>query len=360
MIFNREGMLEALDVAKLAIDQREFIPILAHFCFQGKSVTAYNDFIGIQVAFQTNFVCALQANILLRLLNSVDSEDIEIGFTDQRVFFKSGKARTGVRARLPYMEEEDFFFKWPNLKRLSSYKLTKAQAARVFEGIEMCLSSVGDQSPAQMGITLGHDDGRLRMYSTNNKAISTYSMKDWGEGFDNKILSTVFCKALLKARDTYGVKGVTFAMAEDFVLVTFGDECKVYGKLVNNKDPLDFQKVINTYVPKEFKTKRQEIAPGLEEGFERALLILSADLTKTVTVGLDLKTVTVEASSPLGKLKSGARFGKEFKRDKFLVDAELACKAIAGATHVYFGKQAIIFSKGSYMHLLGTQQIVNQ
>jgi len=355
MIFNRESMLESLDVAKLAIDQREFIPILAHFCFQGKSVTAYNDFIGIQVAFQTNFVCALQANILLRLLNSVDTADVEIGFTDQRVFFKSGKSRTGVRARLPYMEEEDFFFKWPNLKRLSSYKLSKAQAASMFTGLELCLSSVGDQTPAQMGITLGHKEGRLRMYSTNNKAISTYSMKDWGEGFDNKILSTIFCKALLKARATFGDKNVTFAMADDFVVVSFGDACKVYGKLVNNKDPLDFEKVIDAYVPKEYKTKRQEIAPGLAEGFERALLMLSTDLTKAVTVTLDLKTVTVEAKSPLGKLKSGAKFSKEFKRDKFNVDAELACKAIAGASHVYFGKGVIIFSKGLYMHLLGTQ-----
>jgi len=192
------------------------------------------------------------------------------------------------------------------------------------------------------------------MYSTNNKAISTYSMKDWGEGFDNKILSTVFCKAMLKARDTFGISHVEFSMADDFVLVSFGTDCKVYGKLVNNKDPLDFEKVINTYVPKEYKKKRQPIAEGLEDGFNRALLILSNDLSKMVTVGLDLKTVTVEATSPLGKLKSGAKFGKEFKRDKFAVDAELACKAIAGATHVYFGKQAIIFSKGAYMHLLAT------
>lgn len=354
MIFDREKMLQALEVAKLAIDQREFIPILAHFCFQGKSITAYNDFIGIQVAFQTNFVCALQANILLSLLNSVESKEVDIGFTDQRVFFKSGKARTGVRARLPYMEEEDFFFKWPNMRRLNKHELTKSQAAKFFEGLELCLSSVGDQTPAQMGITLGHKDGQLRMYSTNNKAISTYSMKDWGEGFDNKILSTTFCKALLKARDAYGEKHVNFSMADDFVLVCFGHNCKVYGKLINNKDPLDFEKVINAYVPKEYKTKRQEIAAGLEDGFNRALLILSHDLSKMVTVGLDLKTVTVEASSPLGKLKSGAKFAKEFKRDKFSVDAELACKAIAGASHVYFGKQAIIFSKGSYMHLLAT------
>lgn len=357
MIFDREKILQALDVAKLAIDQREFIPILAHFCFQGKTVTAYNDFIGIQVAFHTNFVCALQANTLLSLLNSVESKEVEIGFTDQKVYFKSGKVRTGVRARLPYMEENDFFFKWPNLKRLSTFKLSEARAHRFFDGIELCLSSVGDQTPAQMGITLGHKDDKLRMYSTNNKAISTYSMKNWGEGFDNKILSTAFCKAILKARDSFGEKGVSFSMTNDFVLIAFGNDCKVYGKLVNNKDPLDFEKVIDTYVPTEYKRKRQEIAPGLAEGFQRALLILSGDLSKQVTVTLDLKTVTVEATSPLGKLKSGAKFAHEWGRDKFLVDTELAVKAIQGSSHVYFGKQAIIFSKGAYMHLLATQAV---
>lgn len=357
MIFNREAVLQSLEVAKLAIDQREFIPILAHFCFQGKTVTAYNDFIGIQVAFRTNFVCALQANTLLRLLNSVTSEEIELGFTDQRVYFKSGKSRTGVRARLPYMEEEDFFFKWPNLKRLTSYELTEAMARRMFKGIELCLSSVGDQTPAQMGITLGHKNGKLRMYSTNNKAISRYSMTDWGEGFDNKILSVALCNALLKASAEFGNKDVVFAMAENFVVVSFGNDCKVYGKLVNNKDPLDFDKAIAAHAPKNWRTKRQEIAPGLAEGFERALLILTGDLSKAVTVTLDLKTVSVEATSPLGKLKSGAKFRHEWKADKFSVDAELAVKAIAGASHVYFGKRAIIFSEGNYMHLLSTQAI---
>lgn len=357
MIFNREEMIRVLDVARLAIDQREFIPILSHFCFQGKSVTAYNDFIGIQVAFPTNFVCALQASTLMKLLGSVSSEEIEIGFTDQRVYFKSGKVRTGVRARLPYMEEEDFFFKWPNLRRLDSFQLTENMANKFLQGIELCLSSVGDQTPAQMGITLGHSEDKLCMYSTNNKAISTYSMKNWGEGFENKILSTAFCRAILKARDVYGARGLKFSIANEFVLLAFGEECKVYGKLVNNKDPLDFEKVIANYVPKEYKRKRQEVAPGLAEGFERALVILAGDLSKQVTITLDQKTVTVQADSPLGKLKSGAKFLHEWPRDKFSMDAELACKAIEDATHVYFGKQAVIFSTGSYMHLLATTPI---
>jgi len=124
MKFNREELLQKLNVAKLAIDQREFIPIFAHFCFQGKSVTAYDDFIGIQVKLHSNFACALQASTLLQLLNSVSSNEIDLGFTDQLVFFKSGKPRTGVRARLPYMSESEFFFQWPNLKRLKTFKFS--------------------------------------------------------------------------------------------------------------------------------------------------------------------------------------------------------------------------------------------
>ncbi len=44
MMFDREKMLQVLDVARLAIDQREFIPILAHFCFQDNKYNALPEF----------------------------------------------------------------------------------------------------------------------------------------------------------------------------------------------------------------------------------------------------------------------------------------------------------------------------
>ena len=71
MKFKREKLLGILELAKLGIDQREFIPILSHFCFSGRHVTAYNDFIGIRMTCKTNFACALQADTFLKLLGSV-------------------------------------------------------------------------------------------------------------------------------------------------------------------------------------------------------------------------------------------------------------------------------------------------
>jgi len=352
MKFDREELLQVLDVAKLAIDQREFIPILSHFCFHGRSVTAYNDFIGVQVQCKTNFALALQANTLLRLLNSVHSKEVEIGVADKLVFFRSGKPRTGVRARLPFMSEKDFFFKWPALKRLSSAEMPKKVAAKFFKGIELCLSSVGDQMPAQMGVTLNEAGKFLCMYSTNNKAISKFRMAALGVTAKNIIIPTIFCKAVLKAADVYGRDDVVFYTAKDFVIAKFGKECLVYGKLVNNKDPLDFEKVIKEHLSAEYKNEKQKLAEGFAEGFQRALLILDSDLSKLVTVELDRNTVSIEAKSPLGKLKSGSRFANTWPRKTFRVDAELAARAVESATDVYFGKRVIVFSKPAYTHLL--------
>jgi len=357
MKFNREELLGKLDVAKLAIDARDFIPILSHFCFHGKTVTAYNDFIGIRVKCSTNFTLALQANTLLRLLSSVHTEEVDIGFSKNAVFFKAGAARTGVRGRLPYMGEDDFLFKWPNLKRLGMHQFKAKQAERFFNGLELCLSSVGDQMPSQMGVTLNHKGKLLCMYSTNNKAVSKFStMALTNAGVENIILPTVFCQALLKGAQTYGYDDVGIQVAKDFFVVSFGYECKIYGKLVSNKDPLDFEKVLAAHLEKGYKDKIRKLPKNFLEIFERALLILSNDLLKQVRVQLELNTLTAEAKSSLGKVKSSAVFKKNLPAKAFSVDAELVVKAVEQCNSVYFGKRVVVFVNDTYMHLLATQE----
>jgi len=355
MKFDREELLQKLDVAKLAIDSRDFIPILSHFCFHGKYVIAYNDFIGIQVECKTNFALALQANTLLRLLSSVGHAEVEVGESKEAVFFKAGPARTGVRARLPFMAEEDFFFKWPAEKRLNSTELTEAAAEHFVNGLQLCLSSIGDQMPSQMGVTLNQAGKKLFMYSTNNKAISKYTMAAIGvPGLDNIILPTVFCAAVLKGAQTYGQESMTLAVAKDFVVVRFGKECALYGKLVNNKDPLNFEDVIATHIAKDYDKKKQSVPKNFYETFERAQLILTNDLNKVANIHLSQNTLSVEAKSALGKVKSSAVFKKEWKETRLVLDVELACKAAEHCTEVYFGKDVVVFSQGPYMHLLST------
>lgn len=358
MKFMREELVDILDVAKLGIDARDFIPILSHFCFNGKTVTAYNDFVGVEVACKTNFSLALQANTLMKLLSSVSSSEVEIGFAKTAVFFKSGAARTGVRARLPYMGEEDFLFKWPNTKRLNKWGFSEAHAEKFFLGLQACLSSVGDQMPAQMGVTLNETAKSFAMYSTNNKAISKYTMAlpKAPLGVKNIILPTVFCQAVLKGYQTYGLKDVVFMAAKDYVIVEFGDQCRMYGKLVSNKDPLDFEAVIKEHLAKDYKANTHKVPKNFTQTFERALLMLSNDLHKVVNVTTIQNTMTVEAKSPLGKVKSSAVFKKNLPKKDVGVDAELAVKAAADCTTVYFGKRVIVFGKGTHLHLLSTQE----
>lgn len=361
MDFNREKFKQALDVAKLAIDQREFIPILSHFCFSGRTITTYNDMIGIQVAFKTNFVCALQANVLLRLMGSVESKDVALGFDKKTVYFKSGASRLGVRARLPFMEEEDFFFKLPNIKRLDTFKLSEKQTASFVNGLKLCLSSIGDQQPVQMGITLTEGKSSLFFYSTNNKAISRYVMKLSLGCFENDILPTSFCNAVIKGSEVYGTKDVSISKGKEFVIISFGTKCKIYGKLIRNRDPLDFEKVVKQHLPAEYRKNRQKLGTEFSESFQRALIILGAELSKLVVVNIDSNVISVEARSSAGKLKSSVEFkksfGKGFLRGQFRVDAELALKALEHADYICFGKNSMIFLKGSYMHLLGTQAV---
>ena len=215
MDFNREKFKDMLDVAKIAIDQRDFIPILSHFCFSGSTMTAYNDLLGIRIPCKTNFVCALQANTLLQLINSTQAEIISIGFTANTAYLKTGKPRKGMRARLPYMGEDDFFFKWPNIKRLEKYKLTELQLKSFINGLQLCLSSVGDQHLTQMGIVISSLSRDVVLNSTNNKAISRYAFRANMNWFNKDILPESFCKAIIKACEVYGTEEVEIRTAKD-------------------------------------------------------------------------------------------------------------------------------------------------
>lgn len=355
MKFNREELLGKLDVAKMAADPREFLPILSHFCFDGKNVTAYNDWIGIRVACKSNFRLALQANVLLKLLLSVSTEEVDIGFSKSTVFLKAGPSRTGVRARLPYMGEEDFAFEWPNLKRLQKCEMSKAMAAKFLKGLKLCLSSVGDQMPFQMGVTLYEVGDTLRMYSTNNLAMSRYWMPSTGLAeIENIILPTTFCQAILKAAAVYGHEGMKLMRGRNFAIVQLGSECTMWGKFIANDDPVDFEKVFKQHLGK-YKQGRQKVPNNFSEIFQRALLMLTTGddgMRKTVVVQLAGNTLTVESKSSLGKVKSSAVFKKTWPSREVVVDAELAARAAENCDVVYFGRGAAVFGKGAYTHMV--------
>lgn len=356
MEFNRAELLETLDVAKLAIDSREFIPILSHFCFNKKYVTTYNDRIGIRIALKTNFSVALQAETLLKLVNSVSSEVVQVGFADKSVYFKSGAVRKGVRARLPYMNEEDFFFKWPNMKRLDLQKLDAGTAETFFRGLQLCLSSVGEQDPTQMGVTLTSKKGGMLLHSTNTKSISRFFFKNSVTSFKDDILPTDFCKALIKGWSVYGSEDVSIAKDRDSVLVRFGSHCVMYAKLISNKDPLNFEKVIKEYVPAGFKKEMQKWHEDFPEALQRAQIMLRADLDDLCRMHVDRALITIETKGPTGKLRSSAEFDdivcKEDNRHSFSADIGLMLKAVENTSHLYVAKKCLVFSDGNYMHLV--------
>lgn len=356
MEFDRKTVLSTLDVVKLAVDTQDFVPVLSHFCFDGRNVTAYNDFIAIRAKLRTSFSLALKASTLLSLLGSIGADKISLGQSKKTVFLKSGNPRVGVRARLPYISPEDFIFKWPKPSKRSIEDLSEKTAAQFFKALQLCLVSVGQQNPNQMGITLDKRKDRLYFYSTNNSAISRYHMpfEKSSEDMSNVVFSTQFCQGLLKAYAAYGDQGVSFSITKGYCIFFFGEECAVYGKLVNNPDPYDFEDIISKHT-KNWRKKRQKVPPNFAEIFDRSLLVLQRDLQKLVSLEVLGNTVSVEASSSLGKVKSSAVFPKTFLDDKTLsIDAEFAAKAASSCEQVFFGEGAVVFSKGNYTHLVST------
>lgn len=362
MEFNREELLAKLNIASLAVHSQDFIPILAHFCFDGKYVTAYDDVIAIRIPCGSNFACALEADTILKLLNKVPSEEITLAFTPEKImFFRAKSGGTGTRVRLPFIDEENFIFKFPNLKAASGAKLSDAVAEQFFTGIQCCLTSIGDSShhPAAMGITLDYDneEGLLYLYSTNDKSISRYEVKKWPLMEIRKIiLPTSFCKAILKASEEYGCEEVKIYVGKGYAIVTFAGSCRMYCKLVNNKDPLDFEDIIRKHLPRSYAEESKPIPDELIDVFDRSLIILSPNLNKFVKVVVSMKKLTITAESKLGRMKDTAHFRKSWGREEisYYIDTNLVLDALKGSDlyKMHITDLVTIFIGEDYLHLI--------
>ena len=115
MKINKTKLLEQLNQLKLALANKDIIEHSNHFAFLGDKIAAYNDDIALSVPTDLTFTGAVPAAELIKLLNKLKTEEIDLEIESGEMLLTSGKTKAGIKfdpeCKLP-LEELGQMKKW--------------------------------------------------------------------------------------------------------------------------------------------------------------------------------------------------------------------------------------------------------
>lgn len=265
----RSDLLDTLKTVGPALASREFIPILACFCFDPKTVTAFDDVVAMTFPLATGLKGGIKGDVMLNWLANSRAPEVEIKQEGTEVLLKAGRSRIKLAA----LPATDFVFEWPK-DEANELPLNDT----VLAGFRKCLVSMGQDpsQPWQSGITMALDKDRMRLYSTNNTAASMVKL-------DLKVpkalremtllLPPRFCTLLvsLMAKNDGKVLRLTKHWAE----AQFENGLRMLSKAGKDANVKEYQKVFSKELSAESEKKLCEMPAGLAGTLARNLVVLS-------------------------------------------------------------------------------------
>jgi len=115
MKINKTKVLEQLNQLKLALANKDIIEHSNHFAFLGDKIAAYNDDIALSVPTDLEFTGAVPAAELIKLLNKLKTDEIDLEIEGGEIMLQSGKIKNWIKfdpeCKLP-LEELGQMKKW--------------------------------------------------------------------------------------------------------------------------------------------------------------------------------------------------------------------------------------------------------
>jgi DNA polymerase III sliding clamp (beta) subunit (PCNA family) len=310
----RMELLEKLRLVAPALSDKELIPVLTHFWFQGNTVMAFNDQIAIQTRLKTDFTGAVPGKVLLELLGASRSTEVKFTLTDDNLLValghhskKTGKFVVNTKIDLKVLPVEDFIHTMPPVKPDAGIKGTQ----EFLPAIECCMQSISNDTsiPDQLGLTLIPNGKDLYLYATNNQTLSHAKVKAKTDLPGRVILSKPFCEQLIALTQD---RDFRLIVATDHAMVVVPDHATLFGRLVSSEHPLDFNEIMEAHLPDGKGLQMITLPDNLEYVLKRALVITDTKMEETKSL-ITVKDgrMTVISKSPLGELKDNVAENKK-------------------------------------------------
>lgn len=292
---NRAVLLVQLNLVKAAISKQEYIPLLTHFMFDGKAVTAYNDITAISTPCDADFQGCVPSELLIKTLKSMSAELITMERFSEHVLISAGKSKI----KIPALPSKDFPSPFYKLQEPLYLFYVNGDMRR---GIKLCLIGVGNNQahPSEVGITLDPDysDTEAAIYSTDNVTLSRFVFNTDSDHFSPIILPTFFCEQLLAL--STGSNDAVIEVHDGALVADFGGGSLLFTKMIDDVQPKAFEDVINRYIENGY-LPTHGIPDLFNQGFERAMLIQETEAVRDTEVNVEDGKLTLLSSSKTGE-----------------------------------------------------------
>lgn len=355
MKLERKALLDALETVRPGLLNKAQIEAFSHIWFSGAKVMAYNDTnLGMEAPFECELKGGVRGPLLLGMLNASRAKEVEI--TEQgsdEILLKAG----GTKLTLPLLPAEDAVWKFPKTET-KPFTLTK-ELLKAVDAVLVSTSDPEPSTPEKLGVTFepSTEEGWMNLYTTDSVTIAASSCPlPKGYKCSRVTTPTAFWVETLKQCK----EGGKVWLLEDSIIAESEKGVRIFAKLVDVPNPVDFEGNIKTALPKAWAKKALPVPPRLPLAFQRACILLEGHEQGSVLVSAAQERVRLEAKSSFGELKESIKLedGKTVSEDveialdpnfvsrglkqadKFLLTED--CMALFHGTHSLYLVSAVV------------------
>jgi len=324
---------------KPAIARKDFIPVFTCAYFDGKTVTAHNDVIAIQVPCDWEFKGGLRHKEFTKFLVASRSE--EPVWAEMQEGSQCIISMGDTKLTLGVIPLEEFLFNWP-----TDTGDEIKPGDEFIDRLRQCAVTLGvDPShPWRMGVTIAFDDDGVRFYSTDDHIMTAATLKRdvpgglVGQAF---VLPPMFVRELIVFDSDDPL--VTINFCDGHVQAIFASGLKLWSRLIPEVDAGRYVRLTGMYdeadmlpIPPDFKGVLRRVASidSPKDKHQRSSLRIVQD-----EHGASLEFVTLDRM--LGKVTTRLPIDPEAVEIDLTSYATLLLKALPGMTEIGFFETGI-------------------
>lgn len=346
----RNELLEKLTIVSSALSNKDLIPVLSHFWFDGKTVTAFNDQIAISTTCKTQFKGAVPGEVLRSLLKNSKAKTVELIPEDDKLTVKAASSKIKL-ALLP----QDSFAGIFDMPELDDDTQLHINTDKLVNALQNCMRSVGTDAslPDQLGITLvPQGKNALSFYSTNDVTLSTsiVGLKKKSKVPTGVILATPFCQQILSLAPTSKV--CKLYLTAEYALFK-ADDVMMYGRTIHSDNPVPFGSVLKDHLPDNYAVKFIPIPSKMRLILERALIIASLSVENRAT-SISIKDGKMKfiSKSEQGEIVDYVDVGSHHGDVTVSLDPKLLRNGYGYFDSILLQKKSAIMKKGDDLYMI--------
>jgi len=354
---NKAELLSAVRaVAPALSSNKNQVEELSHIWFSGTHISAYDDVIGIQVEFTTEFRGGVRGDKLLGILETTGAETITVEEgPDKNLLMKGG----GAIIKLALRPIEEWFWT-PKVPEGTGFGIGEELCAAI-DLVLLSASSDKVTEAEQRGITVIRSGTDADLYTTDSNTISWKPMAGAADliGSRNRlIMPTQFCEQV-KARHQ---KESTIIFDENSVYcvgtialtATLNAGMLLFGRLVEDDEKADFHSMVRGYVGND---PGFPVPERLVSAIDRALVLVDKAAPIEVEVK-DGEKLYLFAETPEGQIDDAIRLeGAEGQQDLVVrVPTGLLKRGLEGRERLRLTRDCLVLAgPKDFIHIIATK-----